>query len=105
MAEPGEPGATQPLDGVGDVVGGCFATAAIATPANMMETKAKRNATLQCKRGFGRCNDARSNCFHAGRTAHSRRLLGLGLQALARIALSGGPAAKALVRALCGGIR
>src|SRR4051794_12423694 len=46
------------------------------------------------------CNDASNDCIQ-----DSRRLLGLGLQALARNLLSRGPAAEALVRALFGGIR
>src|SRR3954452_21100161 len=46
------------------------------------------------------CNDGANDCIQ-----DSRRLLGLGVQALARDLLSRKPAAEALVRALCGGIR
>ena len=52
-----------------------------------------------------RCNDAAFNCFHRNGGQHSRRLLGLGLQALARALLSRGPAAASLVRALCRRVR
>src|SRR4051812_33017781 len=46
------------------------------------------------------CNDASNNCIQ-----DSRRLLGLGLQALARDLLSRRSAAEALVRALCRRVR
>src|SRR5689334_20740134 len=47
------------------------------------------------------CNDGTNNCFQAD----PRRLLRLGLQALARNLLSGWLAAEALVRALRGRVR
>src|SRR6185312_14081088 len=46
------------------------------------------------------CNDGGNNCFQ-----DSRRLLGLGVQALARVLLSRGPSPETLVPPLCRGIR
>ena len=104
IGEPGVPGATH-----GFVSPARPAAAAQGATAKLAEgaMRIKEGLATQLSsddEGFAGCNDAGFNCFHAD-TQHSRRLLRLGLQALARALLSRRAAAEALVRALCGGIR